>query len=372
MDTTADAIDRAGAAVVPGRTIYRPVQVSARGAGYLNGMDQVAFNDATGGVQRAKFYDGHSTYDLGTLGGANAEVRGLNNGEQIAGLSNIDESALNHGYRWSMPTGTVDLGTIRGGIESHGTDINVMDEVAGVVMFRPPRRPTAVLWDADAVPTDLGIEQSPSYPLLINDMGQVMGNTVGRNGQLTAFAWTSSTGVTVLGMPDTIESQARDINAPGRIAGFATRAVDGRFVAFLWTPGGELLRLTEQSAIALALSDNEMVVGLLMEQQMAFVWTRQGGLRNLGALPGGTFSQAYGVNNHGEVVGQAATADGMHAFLWTREEGMVDLNDRLRQAPAGLELAIARQINDNGTVLATTSAGALYLLLPVARGGGDD
>src|SRR5450631_2732764 len=47
---------------------------------------------------------------------------------------------------------------------------------------------------------------------------------------------------------------------------------------------------------------------------------------DLGAFPGATFSQAYGLNNRGQVGGSAITADGsFHAFLWTRQNGLQDL-----------------------------------------------
>jgi probable HAF family extracellular repeat protein len=48
-------------------------------------------------------------------------------------------------------------------------------------------------------------------------------------------------------------------------------------------------------------------------------------IRDLGTLPGGDFSTANGINDRGQIVGQASTATrALHVFLWTRGT-MVDL-----------------------------------------------
>jgi len=49
----------------------------------------------------------------------------------------------------------------------------------------------------------------------------------------------------------------------------------------------------------------------------AFLW-QNGAMTNLGTLPGGTRSEAYGINDLGQVVGYAWTADvSCRAVLWT-------------------------------------------------------
>lgn len=63
----------------------------------------------------------------------------------------------------------------------------------------------------------------------------------------------------------------------------------------------------------MALNDAGMVAGLLLDQ-MAFALSCEHGLTVLG-FPGGGFSNAYDVNNHGAVMGQAWNGNGLQAFL---------------------------------------------------------
>jgi probable HAF family extracellular repeat protein len=66
-----------------------------------------------------------------------------------------------------------------------------------------------------------------------------------------------------------------------------------------------------------------VVVALLMGAQPVSGQQPAAGqysITDLGTLPGGDLSLAYGINNRGQVVGQSATFAGYnHAVLWSKE-----------------------------------------------------
>jgi probable HAF family extracellular repeat protein len=76
-----------------------------------------------------------------------------------------------------------------------------------------------------------------------------------------------------------------------------------------------------------------------------------GVMTDLGTLPGGNFSAALGINNRGQVVGEATTASGaLHAFLF-EDAVMTDLGT----LPGG-SFSIANGINNRGQVVGFSSS----------------
>lgn len=82
----------------------------------------------------------------------------------------------------------------------------------------------------------------------------------------------------------------------------------------------------------------------------AFLWTRNGGLQDLGVLyPGDVHSQALGINDRGQIVGLSCTAHfaSCHGFLW-QNGVMIDLNT-LVPGYNGI-IVDAQDINDLGQI----------------------
>jgi probable HAF family extracellular repeat protein len=159
----------------------------------------------------------------------------------------------------------------------------------------------------------------------INDNGQIVGisgicdQAVGRHTAKHAVLWENG-GVTDIGnLGAQWWNTPTAINQRGDIVGFAG---DPAFVE------GEILH--------------------------AFKWTKEDGIRHLKPLQGRTpqhvDSEAYGINERGQVVGVSSDADGVdtRAVIWDRGNIPTDLNELKGSFSARLETA--KDINDNGEI----------------------
>ena len=72
----------------------------------------------------------------------------------------------------------------------------------------------------------------------------------------------------------------------------------------------------------------------------------------IATLPGGNYTEAFGINNLGQVVGLAESSLGPRAFLWTSNGSILDLNDLVSGLPSGMVLTGAFAINDKGQIVA--------------------
>jgi probable HAF family extracellular repeat protein len=302
----------------------------------------------------------HALLDLGTLGGPNSSVAwNVKNTEGIVvGISQTaDPEPL--GERWSSAAfysgpnavGFINLGFVWEGCQMRGlpnfpggnngfaTGANNLGQVVGwaendvhdptcvspqVLQFRP------AVWELG--PPD----QIHDLPLIsgdtsgaataTNDNGQVVGisgicdQAVGRHTAKHAVLWENS-GVTDIGnLGAEWWNTPTAINQRGDIVGFAG---DPAFV------------------------DGDIV--------HAFIWTRHHGIEPLLALPGRTpehvDSEAYGINERGQVVGTSCDANFVdcRAVVWDHSAVPTDLNDlKAPGFPARLESA--KDINDKGEI----------------------
>jgi probable HAF family extracellular repeat protein len=362
----------ASPAAAPVATTYRVVPLAPNGfpAG-INSKGQVAFTSFDGDAPRAWFYDGSTVRNLGTFGGSAAVANALNELGQVAGTAATADGTF-HAFRWSRPTGLVDLNPPGVG-NATGLDINNKGQVAGTARFTPPSPLSrAFRWSPSTGMVDLGAlgPTSESLAYAINDAGTAAGWSDEASGpRLTQVTkWPAGGGGPIpLNAFPSIASIALDINNAGQIVGgaaFETRLNDQ---AFIWTQAGGLQGLgTEPSYQSWAdrISEKGLVIGQLYSSpgdRNGFIWSRDSGLLTVGT-PFTDFSDTSDVNNIGQVVG---SLNG-RGYIWTRSSGFVDLTSRVVGAPPDLTLFGGLVLNDSGTIVANTNAGTLVLLVPTA------
>jgi probable HAF family extracellular repeat protein len=217
----------------------------------------------------------------------------------------------------------------------------------------------------------------------INDLGQVVGAGVTSDGHAQGFLYNDGS-VTTFGS----NSAANGINNSGQIVGFAGNQAflyssgtmqyyqyppdatanainnNGQVIvnnggsAFLFSGGPnsawtEIGTLGGNYNIAYGINDYGQVVGQATTpgDYTFYAYLCSGGttMTNLGTLSGGTASTAYAINNSGQVVGQADISSGPNslalAFLWSSGSGMQNLGT------FGGNYSIAYAINNLGQVV---------------------
>jgi probable HAF family extracellular repeat protein len=231
-----------------------------------------------------------------------------------------------------------DLGTL-GGTISEADAINSTGQVAGGATVDASGHDHAFLYSGGHM-TDLGTLPGDivSGATALNSSGQVVGNSTSFAGIRRAFLWQSSTGMIDLGNLGGSSTSAQAINNAMQVVGAGTTAA-GAWHAWLWQnnamtdlntliPASSGWVLTEAEGI----NDNQQIVGqgTINGQSHAFFWTIGGGApTDLGALKGGTTSFSAAINGVGQAAGLSETAKGNttvnHAFLWTSPGPMTDL-----------------------------------------------
>lgn len=191
-----------------------------------------------------------------------------------------------------------------------------------------------------------------------------------------AVRWTLPDAVTFLGTFGGTHGQASDIDADGRILGFAT-SLDGTPHGFLWDPSpapeGTLNNLGFSGTDVQPADRNETgtIVGAIRVTpgalQTAFVW-RAGALMllpDLGPPPPGAGVRSYAaaVNNAGVIVGSSySAAFGQRAVRWNpTSDGGYSVQD------LDLGLSSAHDINNAGEIVGqfqTKRNGAGFYLSP--------
>lgn len=235
---------------------------------------------------------------------------------------------------WDRNGVATELSRLPGSSYNVAYDINNAGQAVGEAIVVNPENflgyRHAVVWDKRGAITDLGFlpQGDQATAVAINNRGVIAGSASGpprmspwgelMSGPDFAVIWTPTVngGYTVerlANLPNTITSQATDINNAGQLVGEA---------------------LTE---------DENGVVG------HAVTWDSQGNITELPMLPGATWPKATSINNRGEIVGFVQMGPNVQAVVWTPLSGGGYTITELGGLGGGS--TVANDINDAGVIV---------------------
>jgi probable HAF family extracellular repeat protein len=376
-------------------------------------------------AQRPEAIKAESHYqvsELPTLGGTNSGGNSINNQTWAAGYSRLTGDQTRHAALWRNGV-LSDLDTLGGPNSSVTWNVkNTAGIIVGISQTADPE-PLGELWSSfffyfgpfGAGYINLGfVWENNQMRALPNFPGGNNGFVTGANNLRQAVGWAENgvhdgacvspqvlrflPAMWTLGPPDQIHDlplfpgdtsgAATAINDNGQIVGISgicDQAV-GRHTAkhaVLWENGGVIdlgnlgaqwwntpTAINQRGDIVGFAGDPAFVEGDILH---AFMWTREDGIRHLKPLqhhtPEHVDSEAYGINEKRQVVGVSCDADGIdcRAVIWDHGNIPTDLNDLKGAFPIRLETA--KDINDNGEITGRTfNAGVRtpYLAVPVS------
>jgi probable HAF family extracellular repeat protein len=280
-------------------------------------------------------------YAITNLGNFTAE--GINDSGQVVGTS--WENGMPQGIIWQNGSVT-HLGDLQDHSQVYANAINNMGDVVGHAWTVSGNNADAFLWKNGhfTILGTLGGTQTAAYG--INDSGKIVGHSLLGGSEHHAFLWDSGN-MTDLGM-----GVALSINNNSQITGYNVNSH-----AVLWQNNMSIIDLGTlggKYSWGKAINETGQIVGesfITGDSSIhAFLW-QDGTMDDIGTLPGYINSNAFGINDIGQVVGNSEISiDGRlysEAFLW-QDGKMTDL---------GMGTALA--INNNGWIVGESNGQAV-------------
>jgi probable HAF family extracellular repeat protein len=299
----------------------------------INASGQISGYSA-GGTNAARawrYTPGVGLVDLGSFGGADNRAFGINNAAQVTGYS-TDTNGVAHGFVFSGGTLT-DIGGFGGGADVFPQHINSAGRVAGFSSLTNNEFP--FLFTTPNNFSNLGTIATAALPATaaaygVNDFGRVVGIGMGSNSFNRAFRSTTNGTLEELGTLGGDGSWAYAINNSNQVAGTAD-FITADSHAFLFTDGAgmsDLGTLGGYTSTAFALDNTGNVVGtaeMVNRTLHAVLWPSGGAVRDLNEFipinSGWVLSEARGVNDTGQIVGNGLLNGQPRGFLLTPTSG---------------------------------------------------
>ena len=301
----------------------------------------------------------YQVIDLGSLGDLGSEASFINASGQVVGGTSIKGSSWSHAFLYSNNS-MQDLGTL-GGVFSGASGVNAIGQVVGS-SYTISSEIHAFLYSDGSMQDLNNLVVTPvSGGTLtgangVNDSGQVVGSLY-INSISNTHAFLYQGGVARdLGTLGGSYSFANAINALGQVAGYSvTNGAAGQH-AFLYSNNSmrDLDTLGGNFSVAWGINNNGDVVGQAYTSNGSlhgFKWSNDS-MQDLGTLQRNDSSVAQGINDRGQIVGFSYTGSvpGYHAFLYSNGS-MQDLNNLVALPASGWTLTQAYAINNAGQIV---------------------
>jgi probable HAF family extracellular repeat protein len=294
----------------------------------------VAHAQSPGPLARTKAQpSGWTLVDIGTLGGPGSYGAAVSENGIVVGCSDVNPAGVHafvyaHGVMRDLGTGTE---------SSDGNACALAVNNAGVVAGRASTG-ELVVWNADAV-TKLGIHGNVAA---MNDAGAIVGSYKD-TGTERAFVFKDGHLTDVGAVAGNVPSFATSVNGQGEVVGSA----NGH--AFLYADGAlrDLGTLGGNNSVAKSINDRGQIVGFSSDahgQPNPFIY--EGAMR---ALPGGSYSEALGINNRVQVIG---SGEGRYGYL-IAEDNVIALDTLPAVQAKGWHHLEPKAINDRGWIVGT-------------------
>ena len=164
-----------------------------------------------------------------------------------------------------------------------------------------------------------------TFPLDVNERGQVVGYYFAPGDEVHGFSWTRGV-FTVFDPPGAVVTEAFGINNRGDIVGFygdAGGAVHGfvlrkgsfRTIDVPGATGSGALDINDRGEIVGAYADAQGKTHGFRLSKGVFNTIDPPGAVDVPGSPGFAATAPFGINNRGQIVGQYADAEGLHAYL---------------------------------------------------------